>query len=79
MPVGPEDRDRWAAKGWVDLRPANFARWQERLPGDGSDPTRLRPARLGRGDPRDHPLRAHRDGTVVAWVLADELGGYRIK
>jgi len=29
--IGNGDIDKWAGKGWVDLRPANFAGWQERL------------------------------------------------
>jgi hypothetical protein len=29
--VSAVDRDIWADKGWVDLRPANFARWQRRF------------------------------------------------
>ena len=29
--VTATDRDRWAAKGWVDLREANFEKWQRRL------------------------------------------------
>ncbi|MFQ5576173.1 MAG: short-chain dehydrogenase [Anaerolineae bacterium] len=29
-PVTPETIDRWAETEWIDLRPANMARWQER-------------------------------------------------
>ncbi len=29
--IGAGDIDRWADKGWVDLRPVNFARWQARF------------------------------------------------
>ena len=31
VPVTPESIDGWARKGWVDLRPVNFAEWQERF------------------------------------------------
>ena len=79
LKVTPAERDRWAAKGWVDLRPANFARWQQRL-------RAIRAAHPGKGQPGsagvtpETPVtEAIETGTVVAWVLANELGGYRIK
>ncbi len=75
----PEDRDRWAAKGWVDLRPANLERWQARF-------RAMREARLGKAQRGSAgvtlasylPDRIE-VGTVAAWVLANEHGGYRIK
>ena len=77
--VGDDDRDAWADKGWVDLRPANFARWHKRFeamyaagvpnPAAGSDDVRL----------ESYPFDSIEIGTVAAWVLANELGGYRIK
>ena len=79
VPVGPGDRDRWAAKGWVDLRPTSFARWQERL-------AAMHSARPGADQPgsagavAETSLSEHiQTGAVAAWVLANELGGYRIK
>ncbi len=79
VPLGPGDRDRWAAKGWVDLRPANYARWQERF-------RAMHSARAGAAQPGsagaapETTLSEHIEtGSVVAWVLANELGGYRIK
>ena len=71
VPVEPGDRDRWAAKGWVDLRPANCARWQDRC----------RAAQPGSaGAAPETTLADHIEtGAVTAWVLANELGGYRIK
>ncbi len=77
--IGPEDRDAWADKGWVDLRPANFARWHKRFeamyaagapnPAAGSDDVRL----------ESYPFDSIEIGTVAAWILANELGGFRIK
>jgi hypothetical protein len=77
--VGPADRDRWAAKGWVDLRPASFARWQERLRAMAA--SRGRAAQPGSaGAAPETTISDHiAIGTVVAWVLATELGGDRIK
>jgi len=72
-------RDRWAAKGWIDLRPVNFSRWQHRLQA-------MRDARPGRAQPGSAGVTPEttlsdqiETGAVVAWVLANELGGYRIK
>ncbi|HSF86905.1 MAG TPA: hypothetical protein VLG28_14780 [Acidimicrobiia bacterium] len=79
VPVTPSDRDAWADKGWVDLRVENVARWQKRFeqmhaagaphPELGSDAVRL----------DSYPFTHIEIGAVVAWVLANELGGYRIK
>jgi len=77
--VGPEDRDRWAAKGWVDLRPANFARWQGRLRAmAAARGGQARPGSAGAA-PETSIFDRIEIGTVVAWVLANELGGFRIK
>ncbi len=77
--MSPEDRDRWAEKGWVDLRPSNVRRWQARFKA-------MRDARLGKaqrgsaGVTLASYLPEHIEvGTVAAWVLANEHGGYRIK
>jgi hypothetical protein len=71
------DRDRWAAKGWVDLREANFELWQRRLraiiearPEKGETGS----SSVAAGTSETEEIRA---GAVVAWVLANELGGYR--
>ncbi len=77
--ITPSDRDVWADKGWVDLRTDNMARWQKRFeqmhaagaphPELGSDTIRL----------ESYPFAHIEIGAVVAWVLANELGGYRVK
>lgn len=77
VPLTPTDRDRWAAKGWVDLRPANFALWQERfrrITADGDAKGLTGSARVAAGIQESEDIRA---GSVVAWVLANELGGFR--
>lgn len=77
VPMTPQDRDRWAAKGWVDLRPANFAVWQERLrriAAEGAEKGLTGSARVAAGIQETEDIRA---GAVVAWVLANELGGHR--
>jgi hypothetical protein len=77
--VTPVDIDDWAEKGWIDLRPANFARWQKRFeamhaagapdPASGSDDISL----------ESFPFEDIRIGAVAAWVLANEHEGFRIK
>lgn len=77
--VTPEAIDRWARKGWVDLRPVNMQRWQERF------------ARMMAAKPFLHTQGTAsityttylhdtiEIGEVVAWIFANEEGGYRIK
>ena len=77
--VSAQERDLWAGKGWVDLRPANFAHWQRRFaamhaagppdPAAGTDDVRL----------ERYALETIEIGAVVAWVLANEHDGYRSK
>jgi hypothetical protein len=74
-----EHRDRWAAKGWVDIRSDNFTRWQDRF-------RRMRDSRPGKAQPGSAgyaPETTLSDrieiGAVVAWVLMNEIGGRRIK
>jgi hypothetical protein len=77
--IGPQDRDTWAQKGWIDLRPENFARWQQRF-------IAMREARGGkalRGSAaarqRAYLTEDIRIGTIAAWILANEHDGFRIK
>ena len=77
--VTEEQRDRWAAKGWVDLRPANFAKWQQRLRAiRAGHPGKSQPGSSG-VTPETDVTEAIETGSLAAWVLAEELGGYRIK
>lgn len=79
VPVGTGDRDRWAAKGWVDLRPANYARWQQRFRSmQAARPGADQPGSAGAA-PETTLSDQIETGAVAAWVLANELGGYRIK
>ena len=84
--VAPEggqspDDPRLAENGWVDLRPANWARWRDRLRtiGDELDqgPTVSDGSRADR-EPHDRG-RALRPGRLAAWVFRHEDGGERIK
>ena len=75
----PERVEQWAAKGWVDLRPRNFERWQERFRRMRREAQRLR----GRGSAaitREAYLSDDISiGAVVGWIFSNEAGAYRIK
>jgi len=74
-----ESMDRWAAKGWLDLRPANWAKWQDRFRRmRDASPGRLQPGSAGYA-PETSRTDEIEIGAVAAWVVADEIGGRRIK
>ena len=86
LKVAPEDgqspRDpRLAENGWVDLRPANWARWRQRLR-SVRDELRTGPtAADGSVVDREPHDRGHtlRPGRLAAWVFRHEDAGERIK
>jgi hypothetical protein len=75
----PESLERWAAKGWVDLRPSNLERWRQRFAKMQREAHRLR----GRGSAAITRQAYLGDeisaGAVVGWIFNNEEGGYRIK
>ncbi|MBI3177822.1 MAG: hypothetical protein HYZ35_07515 [Chloroflexi bacterium] len=77
--VKPGDVDRWAAKGWVDLRPANFARWQKRF----EQMERSRQSLRGKGSAaitrEAYLFDEIRIGAIAGWIFNNEEEGYRIK
>lgn len=79
LAVTDAERDAWALKGWVDLRVSNFATWHQRLRAIRSG----HPGKWQSGSsgvtPETTVTEAIETGTLAAWVLAEELGGYRIK
>jgi len=79
VPLTPDEVDRYARKGWVDLRPENFARWRERIEKMRRAQKQIR----GRGSAavteEAYLAEDIHIGDVVAWVLNNEAGGYRIK
>jgi len=79
VPLTTESIDKYARKGWVDLRPENFVQWKERI-------ERMRRAQQqirGRGSAavtmEAYLSEEIRIGDVVAWVFNNEKIGYRIK
>lgn len=79
LPLDEGSIDRWARRGWIDLRPANFAAWQERLRKIGAARQELRSrgsAAVGRESYLPLTLKI---GDLVAWVFNNEMGGFRQK
>jgi hypothetical protein len=79
VPIQADNVNRWAAKGWVDLRPDNFVCWQERF----KTMERARQRVRGRGSAaitrEGYLFDDIRPGTIVGWIFNNEEGGYRIK
>lgn len=77
--ISADKVDVWAKKGWVDLRPENFAVWRERF----ELMERARKGLRGRGSAavttEAYLYEEIRIGEVVAWVFNNEVEGYRIK
>ncbi|MBI2571750.1 MAG: short-chain dehydrogenase [Candidatus Schekmanbacteria bacterium] len=83
LPVTPTSIDRWTADGWVDLRPANAARWKQRVERifaeieqvpHGASSSRYERDReywLGSGE-----IEA---GKIVSWIFMTEDQGERMK
>ena len=77
--VSGDEVDRWALKGWVDLRPANMAEWQDRF----QRMRRTRHMLHSRGTSsvtmKTYLPEKIEIGAVVAWIFNNEEEGYRIK
>ena len=79
LPVNEGAIDEWAERGWLDLRPANMRRWQERFG------RMLRSAQtIHRQGSAGITMEAYRSeeiriGEVVGWIFNNEEEGYRIK
>ncbi len=79
VPLTIDDVDKCARRGWVDLRPENFARWKDHI----ERMLRAQQQIRGRGSAAVS-IEAYLSeeihiGDVVAWILNNEAGGFRIK
>jgi hypothetical protein len=72
------DIDRWANKGWVDLRLENLIVWQKRF----ENMVRGRQSMRGKGSDAinrsTYLYEEIRIGEVVSWIFNNEIGGYRL-
>jgi hypothetical protein len=77
--VDPARLDAWAAKGWVDLRPANFRLWQDRFDRMQRTKHMLHTRGTSSVTMKTYLPETIEIGAVVAWIFNNEDGGYRIK
>jgi len=77
--IGQEDANRWAEKGWVDLRPASFAHWQERFRLMQRSQHMLHTRGSSSITMKTYLPDTIEIGSVVAWIFINEDQGYRIK
>jgi hypothetical protein len=77
--INAGDLEAWADKGWVDLRPKNMERWQERF----RQMERARQRLSGSGSAaitrQTYLTDEIRIGEIAGWVFNNEQEGYRIK
>jgi len=71
--------DRWAAKGWIDLRPSNMATWLARIRKMVDARIELRDAGSAAASIMSYLPTHFEIGEVVAWIFNNEMGGHRIK
>ena len=71
--------DAWARKGWVDLRPNNFAVWLSRFRNMLTTRRELRDAGSAAANIQTYLPATFEIGEVVAWIFNNEMGGHRIK
>lgn len=71
--------DGWAKKGWIDLRPSNFATWQERFQRMRRSQNLLHTRGSSSITMKTYLPDNIEIGMVVAWIFNNEEKGYRIK
>lgn len=79
VPLGEGDVNLFADKGWVDLRPSNMQRWQERM----RQMDRAQQQQRGSGSAaitrQVYLSEEIQIGSIVGWIFNNEQNGYRIK
>ena len=80
-PGDERDVDRWAARGWIDLRPEAWERWAARC--EGYLEEQIRAPGPGAGSRTDLDVRGRsgeiRPGALAGWVFRIEDEGERMK
>jgi hypothetical protein len=71
--------DTWAKKGWIDLRPSNFATWQDRFRRMRRSQNLLHTRGSSSITMKTYLPDKIEIGMVVAWIFNNEENGYRIK
>jgi hypothetical protein len=79
LPITADAIDDWADRGWIDLRPRNLARWQERfrkMLKSSVGIHRQGSAAITMETYRSDEIRI---GEIVGWIFNNEEEGHRIK
>ncbi len=79
VPIRAGDLDKWARKGWVDLRPVSMESWRERFGRMQRAQDMLHTRGTASITRTTYLYETIEIGAVVAWIFANEEGGYRIK
>ena len=73
------DIDRYASKGWIDLRPTNMQRWRGRAVRMIQARSDLRESGSAAATIQSYMNNRFEIGEVVAWIFNNEMLGYRVK
>lgn len=77
--IDPGKTDRWARKGWVDLRPENFRTWQDRFERMRRTRHMLHTRGTSSVTMKTYLTESIEIGAVVAWLFNNDYEGHRIK
>jgi len=81
--ITPENIDKWADQGWIDLRESNFKRWQERLKKIKAEIEAIPPNDTSSQNDRDREYWMESNviepGKIVGWLFLAEEQGRRMK
>ena len=77
--LSPDNIDIWARKGWVDLRPINYAQWQSRFQQMQRSQHLLHTRGSSAITMKAYLSDSIEIGAIVAWIFINEEKGYRIK
>ena len=77
--IGEGCIDEWAEKGWVDLRPTNWQKWQGRIERLQRSQHLLHTRGTSSITLKTYLPETIEIGSIVAWIFSNEEGGFRIK
>lgn len=81
--IHPESIDKWAKDGWVDLRPSNMKKWQQRFNFIIEQTSKIRSDDTSSRFVRNQDFWDNFDfideGKVVGWIFIEEEKGERMK
>jgi len=83
LEITPENIEKWAAEGWVDLRPENFKIWQERIRKIKEEVESIPEDDTSSKYDRDreywYETNELQPGKIVGWLFLQEEQGLRMK